>query len=49
MGSSNLQVEIGSRIYCDGEYGTVLYIGPIEGLDGNEWILNSRFFSIFFI
>lgn len=44
MGSSIL--EVGSRIHCEGEYGIVLYIGPIEGLDGVwlgvEWDNPSR-------
>lgn len=44
MGSSSL--EVGSRIYCEGEYGIVLYIGPIVGIDGMwlgiEWDNPSR-------
>ncbi|KAF8774601.1 Tubulin-specific chaperone E like protein [Argiope bruennichi] len=44
MGAST--VEIGCRIHCDGEYGTVLYIGPISGMDGTwlgiEWDNPSR-------
>lgn len=44
MGSSTL--EIGSRIHCDGEYGTVLYIGPIEGIEG-KYKFTNKFLSIF--
>lgn len=32
MGSSTF--EIGSRIHCEGEYGTVLFVGPLEGMEG---------------
>ncbi|GFQ76967.1 tubulin-specific chaperone E [Trichonephila clavata] len=44
MGAS--AVEIGYRIHCDGEYGTVLYVGQISGMDGTwlgiEWDNPSR-------
>ncbi|CAL1290073.1 unnamed protein product [Larinioides sclopetarius] len=44
MGAST--VEIGCRIHCEGEYGTVLYVGPISGIDGTwygiEWDNPSR-------
>ncbi|GFT76656.1 tubulin-specific chaperone E [Nephila pilipes] len=39
-------VEVGYRIHCDGEYGTVLYVGQISGMDGIwlgiEWDNPSR-------
>ncbi|XP_042895224.1 tubulin-specific chaperone E isoform X1 [Parasteatoda tepidariorum] len=39
MGVSS--VEIGCRVHFEGEFGTVLYVGPIEGVDGTwlgvEW------------
>ncbi|XP_054714059.1 tubulin-specific chaperone E-like [Uloborus diversus] len=35
MGAASLQ--LGCRIYCDGEYGTVLYIGLIDGVEGT-WV-----------
>ncbi|KFM75161.1 hypothetical protein X975_19110, partial [Stegodyphus mimosarum] len=34
-------IKINSRIHCDGDYGTVLYVGQIQGVDGTwlgvEW------------
>lgn len=37
MGSPTF--EVGCRVHCEGEFGTVLYVGSIEGIDGIYFFL----------